>query len=518
MKSMVKFYLALIWRRLPAMILIVLLAAGLGVAMAVQSPDVYRTSARLLVEGAEIPDNLAASTVQTTAAEQLDVIEQRLMTRANLIAIANKFAVFPGASGMTPDTIVEQMRDKTSISRTSGRNSATLMTISFETSDPRIAANVVNEYVTLILDENVRYRTNRAEGTESFFRQEVERLSGDLDIQKDRILRFKQTNADALPDNIGFRLSRQSMLQQQIAEGQRRVGELTEQKQRITAVYQASGGLGTMNTANLSPEQRQLNDLQSQLSEALAVYSAENPRVKLLQTRIDQLKTVVAAQAGATAGDETTTGTASVLDVELGQIDAQIDIINRQVAAAEAELESVSDTIARTPANAIALEALERDYANIQSQYNAAVARLAQAQTGERIELMSKGERITVLEQASVPTNPTGPDRPRIATAGVLGGFALAGGLFVLLEMLNTAIRRPKELTTALGITPFAVLSYIETDGERRRRRLLWTILIGGFVVAIVVGLWAIQTFYMPLDFVFARVVEKLGLSDALPF
>jgi polysaccharide chain length determinant protein (PEP-CTERM system associated) len=516
MKSMVKFYLALIWRRLPAMVLIILLTAGLGVAVAVQSPEVYSTSARLLVEGAEIPDSLAASTVQTDAAEQLDVIEQRLMTRANLIEVANKFAVFPDAQSMTPDAIVEQMRGKTSIRTTSGRNSATLMTISFETGDPRVAAGVVNEYVTLILDENVRYRTNRAEGTESFFRQEVDRLSGDLDIQKDRILRFKQTNADALPDNLEFRLNRQTMLQERIAEGQRRVVELTEQKERITAVYQASGGLGLTNADNLSPEQRQLNELQTQLNEALAVYSVENPRVKLLQTRIDQLKTVVAAQSGGNA--DARSEPVSVLDVELGQLDAQIDVINRQLTAAEAELVSVSDSIARTPANAIALEALERDYANIQSQYNAAVARLAQAQTGERIELMSKGERITVLEQASVPTDPTGPNRPRIAQAGVLAGFALAAGLFVLLELLNTAIRRPKELTTALGITPFAVLSYIETDGERRRRRLLWTILIGGGLLAIAVALWAIQTYYLPLDLVITRVVEKLGLSDALPF
>ena len=515
MKSMVMFYLALIWRRLPAMLLIVLLTAGLGVAVAVQSPEVYSTSARLLVERAEIPDSLAASTVQTDAAEQLDVIEQRLMTRTNLIEVANKFSVLPNSSNMTPDAILEQMRERTTIRTTSGRNSATLMTISFETNDPRIAASVVNEYVTLILDENVRYRTNWAEGTEFFFRQEVERLSGDLDIQKDRILRFKQTNSDALPDNLEFRLNRQTMLQERIAEGQRRIAELTEQKERITAVYQASGGLGMMNVENLTPEQRQLRDLQSQLNEALTVYSAENPRVKLLQTRIDQLETVVAAQSG---GMNPGTEPASVLDVEIGQIDAQIDVINRQLTAAETELEAVSDSISRTPANAIALEALERDYANIQSQYNAAVARLAQAQTGERIELMSKGERITVLEQASVPTDPTGPNRPRIAQAGILAGFALAAGLFVLLELLNTAIRRPKELTTALGITPFAVLSYIETDAERRRRRLLWTILIGGGLLAIAGALWAIQTYYLPLDLVFTRVVEKLGLSDALPF
>lgn len=516
MKSQIKFYLALLWRRLPFMVLTVIVVAGLGVAVAVQAPTVYSTSARLLVEAAAIPDNLAPSTVQTDAAEQLDLVQQRLLTRANLIDVANKFDVFPDVSSMTPDTVVEEMRRKTQVRSTSGRNRATLMTISFEASDPRIAAGVVNEFVTLILDENVRYRTNRAEDTEVFFRQEVDRLGADLDIQKDRILRFKQSNADALPDNLEFRLSRQTLLQERVSEGERRINELTEQKERIIAIYEASGSLGLVNQADLTPEQRQLQELQRQLNDVLVIYSEENPRVVLLRTRIAQLEAAVAAQnpQGVVEGEEP----ASVLDVEIGQIEAQIDYIARQVTEAEAELERVSDSIARTPANAIALEALERDYTNIQSQYNSAVARLAQAQTGERIELLSKGERITVLEQASIPTDPTGPNRPRIAQAGVLAGFVAAAGLFVLLELLNTAIRRPKELTTALGITPFAVLSYIETDTERRRRRMLWLVVIGGGATAIAVALWAAHTYYLPLDLLFSRAADKLGLSDIMPF
>ena len=516
MKSTIKFYLALILRRLPVMALIAILAVGMGVAIAVQLPNVYSTSARLLVVGAEIPDELASSTVNTGAAEQLDVIQQLLLTRANLIDIANRHSVFPNVRDMTPDSIVEQMRRRTSIRSTSGRDRATLMTISFEASDPQTAANVVNDYVTLVLNENVRYRTDRAEGTESFFNQEVSRLSDDLDIQKDRILRFKQTNADALPDNMTFRMNRQTLLQERVAEGERRIGELTEQKERLIAIYEASGTLSLTNEANLSPEERQLRDLQRQLNEALAIYSEENPRVKLLRTRLSQLEAAVNGQNASSA--DKNAEVASPLDIEVGRIDAQIDYISRQVDEAEAELARVSDSIARTPSNAIALEALERDYENIQSQYNAAVSRLARAQTGERIELMSKGQRIAVLEQASVPTDPTGPNRPLVAQAGVLAGFAMAGGLFVLLELLNNAIRRPKEMTTALGITPFAVLSYIETDQERRRRRLLWILVIGGLIAGVSAAIWAAHTYYLPIDLLYTKVVDQLGLKEMLPF
>ena len=468
MKSAIKYYPSQILRRLRVTAVIVILAAGMGVAVAVQLPTVYSASARLPVEGAEIPHELATSTVHADAAEQLDAIQQRLLKRANLIDIANSHNVFRNLSDKTLDSIVEQTRRRASIRSTSGRERAALMTIGFEASDPRTAANVVNNYVTLVLNENVRYRTDRAEATESFFNQEVSLLSDDLDIQKDRILRFKQTNAEALPDNMTVRLNRQTLLRERVAEGERRIGEQTRQEERLIAIYEASGALALTSEADLSPEERQLRDLSRQLDEALTIYSEENLRLKLLRTRLSQLEAAVSGQ-NASSADDNAEG-ASLLDIEVKRIDALIDDISRQVDEAEAELARVSDSIARTPANAIALGALERDYANIQSQYNAALRRLARAQTGERIELLSEGQRISMLEQASVLTNPTGPDRPRVAQAGLLAGFAMAGGLFMLLELLNNAIRRPKEMTTALGFTPFAALSYIETDQERRRR------------------------------------------------
>ena len=510
MSSQIKFYLSLVMRRLPVMLLIIVLTAGAGIVLAVQLPERYSASARLLVESAQIPGALASSTVQTNAGEQLEVIQQRLMTRANLLEIARQYNVFEDVDRMTPDEIVEDMQALTSIRTQTGRDRATLLTISFDARNAGTAASVANEYVTLILDADVRYRTDRAEGTEDFFGQEVERLSDQIDIQKDRILRFKQNNADALPDNLAFRLERQAALQERISEAQRRRADLIEQKERLINVFNATGNLTSGDEQMLSPEQRQLRQLNSELDAALVVYSETNPRVVLLKTRIEQLESVVASQANVDGGAN---GTPTLLEIEVGRIEAEVATLEDLISSNEAELTEVSDSIARTPANAIALDALERDYQNVQRQYDSAIARLAQAQTGERIELLSKGERITVVEQATVPSSPTSPNRPLIAQAGVLAGFGLAGGLFLLLELLNNAIRRPQELTTALGITPFAVLPNVPTKAETRRRTIIWAIIVVGIVALISVALWAVQTFYLPLDLVFERLLERLEMD-----
>jgi uncharacterized protein involved in exopolysaccharide biosynthesis len=113
---------------------------------------------------------------------------------------------------------------------------------------------------------------------------------------------------------------------------------------------------------------------------------------------------------------------------------------------------------------------LERDYENIRVQYDSAVARLAQASTGERIELTSRGQRITLIEAANVPAEPARPNRKLIAAAGAAAGIGLAVGLFVLLEILNRTVRRPVEISRALGIEPLVTIPYISTRTERFRR------------------------------------------------
>jgi uncharacterized protein involved in exopolysaccharide biosynthesis len=79
------FYWKLLQRRLPAMLVLFLLASGIGVALAMRLPTTYQTGARLIVEGAQIPDKLAASTVQTDASEEIQIIREQILTRANLL-------------------------------------------------------------------------------------------------------------------------------------------------------------------------------------------------------------------------------------------------------------------------------------------------------------------------------------------------------------------------------------------------------------------------------------------------
>lgn len=509
-----QFYWGLILRRLPAMTALFLACSVTATVVSLKLPPTYSSSAQLLVEEAQIPDTMVAAVVQADAIQQLQVIEQRLLTRANMLDIARKYNVLEDMRSMTPDAIVDAMREQTSIRRTGGRSQATLMNVAFEATSGQIAANVVNEYVTLILQESSDFRITRAENTLSFFEQEVQRLNDDLGQQSVKIIEFKNANQQALPGDLTYRQGRQTLLQERQSRLERELAALKSQRNNIIAVFEASGGTSVQNGKPLSREAEMLAELELQLEQSLGIYSENNPRITLLRTRIETLKkTMEGSPSSLPATGDAGTPQLSALDLSLAEMDQRITNMEQELAETSVELEDIEDSIRATAGNAVTLGALERDFENIQARYNEAVSNLNQARVNERIEVSAQGQRITVIENASIPQEPSGPSRKKYIAAGVAVGAALALGFFALLEILNRNIRRPYEMQSKYGIVPLAVIPYMESRQERMTRR---AILVGAFLAVLIgvpTALYLVDTMYMPLDLLTAKVFDRLGLT-----
>ncbi len=516
------FYWAVLLRRLPVMALFALLFSGMGVFAALQLPDVYSTSARLLVEEPLIPDNMVASTVQSSAIEQLAVIEQRLLTRANLIDIANRYDVFEDIRQMAPDTVVARMRAATDISRPrAGRSGdrATLMTIGFESHSPQIAADVVNEYVTLVLQENARFRASRAENTLEFFEQEVERLNAELDQQSAEIAQFKAENANALPEDQAFRIGRQTLLQERLAQFERDLSALAQRRQSVVDAYETAQAqqTPTPTAQQRSSYEEELIIAEADLENLRSEYSDDNPRIFRLEERIDRLRTIIAAQNeanGVAVGEEErASAQEALLEATLADIDSEIETLQTARDTTSADLDRLLENISRSAANALRITELERDYTNMQARYNSAVSNLNTARLSERLEATSQGQRISVIENASVPRVPSGPNRTAIAAGAVALGVGLAVGYFILLEVLNRYIRRPAELKERCATTPIATIPYMESWGERLIRRTGLVAAMLAVLIAVPAGLWYVDTYYLPLELIVQRGLDRLGLG-----
>ena len=170
---------------------------AVGAVITALLPATYVSEGKMLIESQEIPTDLVQPTVSTVADERVALLQQRIMVRDKLLAIADKYKLAELATKdrflgrwrpqMSATDIVDMMRERTQISPVKnemparpGQRQFIAFTVSFENERPEVARQVANELVTTILDEDVRARTNSALETTRFLERESQRLNTEL--------------------------------------------------------------------------------------------------------------------------------------------------------------------------------------------------------------------------------------------------------------------------------------------------------------------------------------------------
>lgn len=500
----VRFYLSLILRRLPVIAAIIFTVTTAGILYAVSLPPVFRAEARLLIENAQIPDELAASTVRSTADEILLAIQQRIMTRDNLLALADRHDLFATTPELTAEQRLVEIGSRVAIYMPSTQGNTGVVTVSFGASEPELSASVTNELAAQILQWSSELRTGASARTLDFFEQEVRRLTDELGQQNAMILEFEQSSRDALPESLEFRRTRQAAQQERLLQVDRELASLRDRRQRLTELYDRTGRLVTSGEAR-TPEEERLDDLRQDLASALVVLSPTNPRVRALQMQVAALEEAVKEQLGASGG-----GRLTAFEVQMLDIDGQIDYLAEQKALVEKDLLALESSIQATPGNSIRLAELQNNYETLRVQYEEAVASLSEARMGDRIEATDRGQRITMIEKAVPPAFRSEPNRKRIAIAAFGAGVVLSGALLFLLEIMNQTIRRPSELAKVIGAPPFGTVGYLDGLAQPHRLSQGSFAMLAVFLINIPVLMLVVHIYITPLG-------SLLGFASKAP-
>jgi succinoglycan biosynthesis transport protein ExoP len=509
----IAFYLLLMRKRLPVFLAVAMLVGIGGLTLGYVLPSVYRATAKILVESPQIPTDLARSTVPTSAIEQFQIIQVDVLSRQNLLALADRFSIYAGRKGLSQMDMIDDMQariafDPVRLDAVGGGAAAMAFDISFDAPDPDLAAKVANELVSMILRKDVELRTGRANGTVQFFGQEVSRLDGLLKDLDSRILQFKNDHIDALPDSLDFRRSQQSAEQQQLLLLTQEEAKLRQRQSDLQTRQPIPGVVAS------SPESRSLDDLRQALGTQLALFSEDSPTIKALRARIAAVTAQVRIQQTVSQPGTATSLPLTDADFELASIADRMKAIAQERAAIAKKNNQIDASIIATPGNETALNALQRNHQNIQAQYDAAVARLAEASTGQQIELRLKGERLSLIESAIPPLTPVSPKR-RLIVGGTLAlAFLLGFAAVILPEIFNKRIRRPVELVGKLDIRPMITVPYIVTRGQRSKKRLASMAAVFAVLAAIPLLALALHSYVAPVDLFMNKTLDGLGLSS----
>lgn len=289
-------------------LLALILATGVAASLfyAVSLPREYEAVAVIQIEQAQVqtPTFGAASTANARTLQQLQIIEQRVMSRDNLLDIIERENLFAEVPGMTDGQKVLALRLAAGVTRVTDPALAwrpdvipTALSITVRLGDPDTAARVANTLVNNVLDQNKTRREVQASETLAFFESEESRVGQEIIALETRIATFKRANLDSLGSGLLSQRDVLAVLRQERLDLEREIIELN------------TGSRGVRNTVvenSLAQLREQVALLDVQIAAASArIQSAPEIELELsgmereLQKLTDQYQVITRNQAEA---------------------------------------------------------------------------------------------------------------------------------------------------------------------------------------------------------------------------
>jgi polysaccharide chain length determinant protein (PEP-CTERM system associated) len=480
-------YLAILRRRLYIILIPAIIAPVAAYLISLTFPNEYTSQTLVLVEQQKVPDSFVKPVVSEDLAQRLGTMQEQILSRTRLQPIIERFGLFKEQVGKVPmEGLVEQLRKSISITaiRSIAPNRGGDLPgfyIAFTADNPRLAQQICGEITSMFIQENLRAREQRSQGTTEFLSNELSEAKRKLDDQDAKLAEFKKKYVGALPGQEQTNLSLLTGLSTQleaVTQGLNRAQQDKTYAESLLTQQLAALEAGQP-TAGAQPDalQVQLNNLQTQLVGAQARYTADHPDIIKLKMTIEEVKKKIAAANSAPpespapeSGDQRLRETPQIqqLRAAIHQLEQSIREKTRDQARLQQQIGVIQSRLSLSPAVEQEFKEITRDYQTALSFYNDLLAKQSQSQMATNLERAQQGEQFRVMDPANLPESPSFPNRPLFAGGGLGVGLALGIGIALLMEMRDKSLRSEADIRFFLQTPTLALIPQV-ADGNGRR-------------------------------------------------
>ena len=501
-------------------------------------PNLYRSTATVLVDRQQVPEAFVRSTVTSALETRLHTISQEVLSRARLEALINRFGLYRTLSKeAAPEDVIARMRGDIKLEIKSAelrglREATVAFTISYQGSDPATVSAVTNTLASFYIEENMKARERQASGTSEFLKIQLGDTKKRLDEQEQKVSAFKRRHLGELPQQMDANLATLDRLNAQLrqnADGQTRA---TERKQSFSAqlaefesllssspTVVGATGPGTMlatpelqAAARLAQKKEELAKLRTQFSDKYPDVVQLTAEVAALERQVAEAKAREPKVTSGTNPGAPIQPSASApmspyvlrLKEALSDVEADLKILKAEEGRIREQLTSYQARVENVPRREQEFKELSRDYDSTRELYNSLMKRYEEAQLAESMEQRQKGEQFRVLD-AAIPSPQAGaPNRPRLLIVTILFSLGLSVGTVLLAEYVDTSFHEVDDLRAFSNVPVFVSIPRILTQTDLRRH--WWQMRLGA--AGVLVGLVVIAG----LAYVFANGNERLVL------
>ena len=471
-----------------------IISVGIAGSYAWFKKDLYRSNTVILVEQQTIPEKYVQSVVGNVAS-RVSTITQQVLSRTNLVKVIEEFELFKNLikdKGYEP--AIEGMRGNIRV-ETKGSRNIEAFTISFAHVEPPIAMKVTSKLASQYIEENLKLREQFVEGASDFLEMELRTSREELEAKERLLSEFRLRYMGELPSQLEANLSTLDRLQAERTSNHESINTLNNRLmlvQQALHEYETSGAISADARVELEggrpqpvrtpvdPQVALLQSLERDLMRLSVEYKDPYPDVILLKHQIDKLRAELADKYEVPKEEVTDPQTIQIFDPYLKGLLRDQNDMKFQIAALHdrqqlilATMDKIQGRVDRTAVREQELLSLDRDYSNMQGNYQDLLGKRLNARISENLEKRQKGERFRILDPANLPTTPEGPNRLMIVVMGLLAGCAVGYGAAFGIEQWNPTFRRSEEAEVSLGFPILATIPSFQIAYGKASKGLL---------------------------------------------
>lgn len=486
-------YTAIARRRKWIIVIPVLLLPIVTFSISLFLTDEYTSRTLVLVEQQKVPDSIVQPVVSEDIAQRLATMQEQILSRTRLQPIIEKFNLYQGgAKSLHMEDKVEMLRAAIAIepvrSMTGPRGGALPgFFISFTAGNGQLAQRVCAEITSMFIEENLRSREQRSQGTTEFLANSLAESKRKLDETDAKLAEFKGHYFGSLPGQEQSNISILTGLNTQLESINQALSRAQQDKAYAESLLnQQLAMLESMPATSAgSPQpdllQAQLMTLQNNLIGAQARYTDDHPDViKLkndiakIQKQIDTARTQPPPPAGSEPkAPVRETPQMQTLRAQIHQANQTIQARSRDQARMQGQIGMYQSRLSLSPGVEQQFKELTRDYQTALAFYNDLLTKEAQSKMATNLERRQQGEQFRVMDPANLPESPSFPNRPLFAAGGLLVGLGIGIGISLLLEMKDKTIRTEGDVKFFLQVPTLALIPISQENLNGKKS--LWT-------------------------------------------
>jgi capsular exopolysaccharide synthesis family protein len=395
--------------------------------------------------------SVAQGVVETLPKESRDELSRRIGFSDYVLIVMNQIRRWQGQEGIVyspSELTIRELRHSRMAFDIAKDGTVTLTATAFS---PRVAADLANTYVDVLLARSNSFAREQARGTRELLENLFAQARTSQGDAQDAVRKFQAQTGGAvkLPDESRIDLQRLTQLEIALSDVQvnREIAE-----NRLN--YLKGGGKSGPLTGDSQLLRERVAQLAVKLDALNEKYTDQHPSVQAaradLEDAQERLRLAVRGQQTPRPG-----GAARVTPVEAAQLSKQMAALEVEVVSYRSQEDGLQARIARLKKSMASMGVKEQEYAGLARMaeiQGKLTASLAEKMTASRISEQALVRGIQVIDLAEPPKQPSTKRPLKVLLLALLGGLGLGGATAVLREYAGRVIETEQEVVAASGL------------------------------------------------------------------